>query len=79
MIKRLNPLGIGEGFEPQCICTSVYLRVCLNPLGIGEGFEPLSLKQLQPLSLRLNPLGIGEGFELRYKFPELNNITVLIP
>ena len=33
--KSLNPLGIGEGFEPKCGFVMVNL-FRLNPLGIGE-------------------------------------------
>ena len=35
---RLNPLGIGEGFEPEYDVMALS-HGCLNPLGIGEGFE----------------------------------------
>ena len=38
---RLNPLGIGEGFEQQKVYVKL-LKKSLNPLGIGEGFEPAS-------------------------------------
>ena len=37
----LNPLGIGEGFEPKLIHKLGYTP-SLNPLGIGEGFELLT-------------------------------------
>ena len=35
----LNPLGIGEGFEPMWEHLRQYCFRGLNPLGIGEGFE----------------------------------------
>ena len=35
---RLNPLGIGEGFE-QTRTVTFKTGLGLNPLGIGEGFE----------------------------------------
>ena len=34
----LNPLGIGEGFEPPLDAYQLNNQG-LNPLGIGEGFE----------------------------------------
>ena len=37
-MRCLNPLGIGEGFEPKPK-TTFAVHVGLNPLGIGEGFE----------------------------------------
>ena len=37
---RLNPLGIGEGFELSTEKTEM-VKQGLNPLGIGEGFEQL--------------------------------------
>ena len=39
-VTRLNPLGIGEGFERHPSLYLTRLLRCLNPLGIGEGFEP---------------------------------------
>ena len=57
----LNPLGIGEGFEPK-IKAIPALFPGLNPLGIGEGFE-LTQVVSKVHNLGLNPLGIGEGFE----------------
>ena len=40
---RLNPLGIGEGFELNDLAAvQVNYLGSLNPLGIGEGFELLS-------------------------------------
>ena len=39
MCLCLNPLGIGEGFEPIAAFKAVASKG-LNPLGIGEGFEP---------------------------------------
>ena len=35
----LNPLGIGEGFEPIILQLDDDPYKSLNPLGIGEGFE----------------------------------------
>ena len=37
-VMRLNPLGIGEGFELSNAHVKAKKK-CLNPLGIGEGFE----------------------------------------
>ena len=40
VLVGLNPLGIGEGFEPIHFKKSK-VSGSLNPLGIGEGFEQL--------------------------------------
>ena len=62
VITSLNPLGIGEGFEPAQGYIQKYPD-CLNPLGIGEGFEPTREESEDYYFSGLNPLGIGEGFE----------------
>ena len=38
VLCRLNPLGIGDGFEHATVITTA-CGISLNPLGIGEGFE----------------------------------------
>ena len=61
----LNPLGIGEGFEPVRYELKPLGLLCLNPLGIGEGFEQMRATWKARKEC-LNPLGIGEGFERQY-------------
>ena len=39
VVRSLNPLGIGEGFELDIYSIFKDKLCCLNPLGIGEGFE----------------------------------------
>ena len=51
---RLNPLGIGEGFELSNAHVKAKKK-CLNPLGIGEGFELVLCSTLDMNNLVLIP------------------------
>ena len=55
LIKSLNPLRIGEGFEPKSETTSHVHPAGLNPLRIGEGFERTQAVQEKMEELVLIP------------------------